>query len=92
MIAAFFHRGECRKMSQLLKEKIIQKSKEIGIDKIGFTHAEPFYELEDKLYAQQEKGHHSGFEHSVIEERVYPEKSSTKPNLLLRLRWLIHPK
>lgn len=85
MIAAFFHRGECRKMSQLLKEKIIQKSKEIGIDKIGFTHAEPFYELEDKLYAQQEKGHHSGFEHSFIEERVYPEKIFNQPKSIIAI-------
>ena len=25
-----------------LKEKIIQESQRLGIDKIGFTHAEPF--------------------------------------------------
>lgn len=72
-------------MSHLLKEKIIQKSKEIGIDKIGFTHAEPFYDLEDKLHAQQEKGHHSGFEHKVIEERIYPEKIFNQPKSIIAI-------
>ncbi len=28
-----------------LKEQIIQESQRLGIDKIGFTHAEPFIEL-----------------------------------------------
>jgi epoxyqueuosine reductase len=73
------------RMSQQLKEKIIQKSKEIGIDKIGFTHAEPFYDLEDKLHAQKEKGYHSGFEHKVIEERIYPEKIFDQPKSIIAI-------
>ena len=36
-----------------LKEKIIQESQRLGIDKIGFTHAEPFIELEDSLHEQR---------------------------------------
>ena len=32
-----------------LKEKIIAESKRLGIDKIGFASAEPFYELESSL-------------------------------------------
>lgn len=72
-------------MSQALKQAIIAKSKEIGIDKIGFTHAEPFYDLEEKLHAQKEKGHHSGFEHNVIEERVYPEKIFDRPKSIIAI-------
>ncbi|TVP91237.1 tRNA epoxyqueuosine(34) reductase QueG [Alkalibacterium sp.] len=72
-------------MSQLLKEKIIKKAEDIGINKIGFTHADPFYDLEDKLHAQQEKGHHSGFEHPVIEERIYPEKIFDEPKSIIAI-------
>lgn len=43
-----------------LKEKIIQESQRLGIDKIGFTHAEPFIELEDSLHEQRERGYNSG--------------------------------
>ncbi|HAP3935536.1 TPA: epoxyqueuosine reductase, partial [Enterococcus faecalis] len=42
-----------------LKEKIIQESQRLGIDKIGFTHAEPFIELEDSLHEQRERGYNS---------------------------------
>ncbi|SDK55374.1 tRNA epoxyqueuosine(34) reductase QueG [Alkalibacterium thalassium] len=72
-------------MNQLLKEKIIDKAEELGINKIGFTHADPFYELEEKLHAQQEKGHHSGFEHRVIEERIYPEKIFDQPKSIIAI-------
>lgn len=69
----------------LLKERIIEESKRIGIDKIGFASAEPFDGLEEKLRAQQEKGHHSGFEHKVIEERVYPELIFDKPKSIISI-------
>lgn len=72
-------------MSQLLKEKIIKKAEEIGINKIGFTHADPFHDLGDKLFAQQEKGHHSGFEHPVIEERIYPERIFDEPKSIIAI-------
>lgn len=72
-------------MSQHLKTLIQAKAKEIGIDKIGFTHAEPFYSLEEKLIKQQEKGHHSGFEHDVIEERIYPEKIFDDPRSIIAI-------
>ncbi|MER2064392.1 MAG: hypothetical protein ABS873_07040, partial [Alkalibacterium sp.] len=72
-------------MSQHLKELIKAKAAEIGIDKIGFTHAEPFYSLEDKLVTQRAKGHHSGFEHPVIEERIYPEKIFEEPKSIIAI-------
>ena len=40
---------------QTLKEQIIAESRRLGIDKIGFTHAEPFNELEDSLHEQRER-------------------------------------
>jgi epoxyqueuosine reductase len=61
---------------QSLKKEIIQYSKEIGIDKIGFTTASTFGELKNRLIRQQELGYQSGFEESDIEKRV-------NPNLLL---------
>ncbi len=59
--------------SAQLKAEIIQYAKEIGIDKIGFTTAEPFIELEERLQEQQQKGYASGFEEKVIEKRVEPK-------------------
>jgi epoxyqueuosine reductase len=59
-----------------LKEEIIQYSKTIGIDKIGFASADPFMELKERLRRQQELGYQSGFEEPDIEKR-------TNPSLLL---------
>lgn len=71
--------------SALLKERIIEESKRIGIDKIGFTTADPFAGLEERLKAQQTKGHHSGFEHKVIEERVKPELIFEQPKSIIAI-------
>ncbi|MEG0782353.1 tRNA epoxyqueuosine(34) reductase QueG [Carnobacterium sp.] len=68
-----------------LKERIIQESQRIGIDKIGFASAEPFSNLEKKLEEQQEKGHHSGFEHPVIKERIYPELIFDEPRSIISI-------
>ena len=59
----------------VLKQKIIAKSKELGIDKIGFASAEPFTHLEESMRRSKELGHTTGFEHPVLEERIYPEKN-----------------
>lgn len=55
-----------------LKQDIIEYSKTIGIDKIGFTTASPFKELKNRLVRQQELGFQSGFEEPNIEKRVTP--------------------
>ena len=73
----------------VLKQKIIAKSKELGIDKIGFASAEPFTHLEESMRRSKELGHTTGFEHPVLEERIYPEKSSTLQKRLFPLRWHI---
>jgi len=59
-----------------LKNDIIDYSREIGIDKIGFTTADPFLTLKNRLYQQRELGYQSGFEEKDIEKR-------TNPSLLL---------
>ena len=54
---------------QTLKERIIAESKQLGIDKIGFTTADPFDYMEESLLEQRALGHTSGFEHQNIKER-----------------------
>lgn len=55
-----------------LQQELIVYAKEIGIDKIGFTTAEPFVSLKDRLYTQQKLGYASGFEESDVELRTEP--------------------
>ena len=71
--------------NSLLKEKIREKAYEIGIDKIGFASAEPFYELEESIKEQHSKGHQSGFEHKILEERIYPEKIFVNPKAIISI-------
>ncbi|GAA3022530.1 tRNA epoxyqueuosine(34) reductase QueG [Tetragenococcus solitarius] len=68
-----------------LKEKIITESKRLGIDKIGFTTAEPFDELKESLVAQKAAGHTSGFEHPNIDERLYPELTFENPQSIIAI-------
>ncbi len=68
-----------------LKEKIIAESKRIGIDKIGFCSADPFYELEDSLHWQREMGYNSGFEHQNVKERIYPELTFENPKSIIAI-------
>lgn len=68
-----------------LKEEIIRESKRLGIDKIGFTTAEPFDHLRESLEEQKAAGHTSGFEHPVIEERLYPEKTFDQPQSIISI-------
>lgn len=69
----------------LLKERIREKAYEIGIDKIGFASAGPFYQLEESIKEQHKKGHQSGFEHKVLEERIYPEKIFDNPQSIISI-------
>jgi len=56
-----------------LKEEVIEYSKKIGIDKIGFTSANTFETLKERLNVQIELGYQSGFEEPDIEKRTNPE-------------------
>ncbi|MFD2208297.1 tRNA epoxyqueuosine(34) reductase QueG [Virgibacillus halophilus] len=60
--------------AQQLKDDIIEYSKTIGIDKIGFTTADIFTELKERLRTQQELGYQSGFEKGTVEERTEPTR------------------
>ncbi|OZU87862.1 tRNA epoxyqueuosine(34) reductase QueG [Virgibacillus indicus] len=57
-----------------LKQEIIEYSKEIGIDKIGFASADVFGELKERLKRQQSLKYQSGFEKGSNEERTEPER------------------
>src|SRR5690625_6380331 len=57
-----------------LKKEIIEYSKQIGIDKIGFASADVFGELKERLKRQQELGFQSGFEKGSNEERTEPRR------------------
>jgi epoxyqueuosine reductase len=59
---------------QFLKEDIINFSRSIGIDKIGFTTADPFLELKQRLVKHRELGYESGFEEPDLEKRAIPAK------------------
>ncbi|MBI5975916.1 tRNA epoxyqueuosine(34) reductase QueG [Staphylococcus canis] len=58
-----------------LKEEIIAYAYSIGIDSIGFTTADPFDELKQKLIDYHQNGYASGFEPSDIDLRIDPKLS-----------------
>lgn len=68
-----------------LKEEVIAYSKTIGIDKIGFTTADPFTELKNRLIRQQELGYQSGFEEPDIEKRVTPAMLLPEPRSIISI-------
>ncbi|OAS84116.1 MULTISPECIES: tRNA epoxyqueuosine(34) reductase QueG [Metabacillus] len=71
--------------TEQLKKEVIEYSKEIGIDKIGFTSATMFEELKQRLMTQQELGYQSGFEESDIEKRVTPVKLLPKASSIISI-------
>lgn len=70
---------------QMLKEELITYSKEIGIDKIGFTTADTFTELKNRLIRQQELKYQSGFEEPDIEKRVTPSLLLEEPRSIISI-------
>lgn len=66
-------RKECLMSLNMLKQEIIEYSKTIGIDKIGFTTADPFVELKERLRTQQQLNYQSGFEEQDIDKRTDPK-------------------
>jgi epoxyqueuosine reductase len=69
----------------VLKEDVILYSKEIGIDKIGFTTANTFGEMKNRLLRQQELGYESGFEEKEIEKRVNPDLIFDRPRSIISI-------
>lgn len=70
---------------RLLKEEIKAAASSLGIDKIGFTTADPFTDLKEILLQHREKGFESGFEEPDIEKRVHPELSFENPRSILSI-------
>lgn len=70
---------------QQLKEDIIAFSRTIGIDKIGFTTADPFTTLKARLIRQRELNYHSGFEEPDIEKRTNPALIFDKPASIISI-------
>ncbi|MEH7306615.1 tRNA epoxyqueuosine(34) reductase QueG [Neobacillus drentensis] len=68
-----------------LKEEVIAYSKEIGIDKIGFTTADTFTELKNRLIRQQELSYQSGFEEPDIEKRATPSLLLEEPRSIISI-------
>lgn len=67
------------------KQEVIQYSKEIGIDKIGFTTASTFQEMKNLLIRQQELGYQSGFEEPDIDKRVDPTLIFNEPRSIISI-------
>lgn len=57
-----------------LKVDIMEYSKKIGIDKIGFAAVDVFTELKERLIINEQKQYASGFEKGSIEERTEPKQ------------------
>ncbi|UXH45958.1 tRNA epoxyqueuosine(34) reductase QueG [Rossellomorea vietnamensis] len=68
-----------------LKQDIITYSKEIGIDKIGFTTADTFSEMKNRLLRQEMLGYQSGFEEKDIEKRVDPSLIFDQPKSIIAI-------
>ena len=76
---------EARTDWRKLQQEIVEAAPSLGIDKIGFTSAEPFHELKDILLRHREKGFESGFEEPDIEKRVHPELSFDAPRSIISI-------
>lgn len=61
-----------REQWRALKEEIREAAPALGIDKIGFTTAEPFTDLLEILKRHREEGRESGFEEPDLDKRVDP--------------------
>lgn len=72
-------------MNSILKDKIIHASRDLGIDKIGFTTAAPFDHLKQSLEEQKANEHTTGFEHPIIDERLYPDKIFNQPQSIISI-------
>ena len=66
-------------MNHQLKQEIIDYAYSIGIDSIGFTTADPFDELKQKLVDYHEKGYASGLKNQILRYEqnlnyLYPQR------------------
>ncbi|MRH45147.1 tRNA epoxyqueuosine(34) reductase QueG [Aquibacillus halophilus] len=70
---------------ETLKQEIIEYSKSIGVDKIGFAPANEFAELKSKLKLQEDSGFKSGFEKGSIAERTEPARLMSEAQSIIAI-------
>ncbi|MGL4674895.1 MAG: QueG-associated DUF1730 domain-containing protein, partial [Wohlfahrtiimonas sp.] len=68
-----------------IKNKIKEYAHSIDIDCIGFTTADPFLEIEERLRYQYENGFISGFEEKDIQKRIHPKITVPSANTLIAI-------
>lgn len=68
-----------------LKKDIIEYSKTIGIDKIGFAAPSAFEEMKVRLYRQEGLQYQSGFEEKDIEKRTEPSLIFDRPKSIISI-------
>lgn len=68
-----------------LKKKLIEKSRELEIDKIGFASADPFVTLKSRLVEQQRLSYETGFEKGSVEERTEPARSLPEAKTIISI-------
>ncbi|MET3576498.1 tRNA epoxyqueuosine(34) reductase QueG [Bhargavaea ullalensis] len=68
-----------------LQREIREFAKTAGIDKIGFTTADPFREMKNRLRRQQEAGFQSGFEKGSLDERTDPSLLMEEPESIIAI-------
>lgn len=74
----------------LLKEETLLFAKNIGIDLIGITTAEPILELRPLLEERKAKGHLSGFEEKDLELRINPLKTMENAKTIIVIGQTYH--
>jgi len=68
-----------------LKAELKQAAPLLGIDKIGFTTADPFLTMKERLLEQRRLQYESGFEEPDIDKRVYPELNMEEPRSIISI-------
>ena len=68
-----------------LQREIREFAVSAGIDKIGFTTADPFLEMKNRLRRQQESGFQSGFEKGTPDERTDPSMLMDRPESIIAI-------
>lgn len=68
-----------------LKMELCAAADSLGIDKIGFTSADPFIELKDILIRHRTKGYESGFEEPDLDKRIDPSLTLEQPRSIISI-------
>ncbi len=69
----------------MLREKIIEYSKKIGIDLIGFTDLHINNKLKDKLLLQKKLGYITSFQKGTIDKRINPKLLMNNCNTIIAI-------